>query len=78
MADRSAHMLSVKEAAEALRCSSQTVYRACHEGRLESFQLRENGQIKIPVSALEGLIRPQLLDAADAATIATSTEEVRS
>jgi excisionase family DNA binding protein len=66
--------LSVKEAARALRCSPQTVYRACHEGRIEWFRLREHGAIRIPFFALEGLIRPHLMDTLETAKNATAEE----
>jgi excisionase family DNA binding protein len=71
-------LLSVAEAAGALRCSPQTIYRAVHEQRIVWFRVRERGQIKIPYYALEGLIAPELLKAVDTATLATSTQEVRS
>ena len=67
--------LSVREAARALRCSPQTVYRAVHEGRIQWFRLRENGSIRIPYFALEGLVRPHLMDAVETAKNATAEVE---
>ena len=66
--------LSVKEAAQALRCSPQTIYGAVHEGRIEWFRLREHGAIRIPFFALEGLVRPHLLDTLETAKNATAEE----
>jgi excisionase family DNA binding protein len=68
----STDLLTVSEAAEALRCSRQTIYRACNEGRIHWFRLREGGAIRIPFFALESLIAPHLLEAAETATKATS------
>jgi excisionase family DNA binding protein len=64
--------LTVQEAAQILRCSEATVYRACHDRRINWFKLRENGPIRIPAFALEKLVAPELIRVAEAATAATS------
>jgi excisionase family DNA binding protein len=70
-------LLSVAEAARVLRCSRQTVYRACAEHRIRWFQLREGGQIKIPFFALADIVGPRLLATVEQATAATSGKSQR-
>jgi excisionase family DNA binding protein len=53
--------LTVREAALALRCSEATIRRAIHAGRLHAFQLAEGGRLKIPVSAIEDILAPELI-----------------
>jgi len=75
MAERSAYdLLSVQEAARVLRCSPQTIYRACHENRIPWFRLRERGRIVVPYYGLEALIGPHLADAVEVAKNATAAE----
>jgi excisionase family DNA binding protein len=73
--ERNSHdLLSVREAAQVLRCSPQTVYRAVHENRIQWFRLRPGGAIRIPYFALEGLIRPHLMETLETAKNATAEE----
>jgi excisionase family DNA binding protein len=65
-------LLTVREAAQLLRCSQSTVYRACREMRLNWFRLREHGEIKIPAVELRKLIEPELMRTVERATAATS------
>jgi excisionase family DNA binding protein len=50
---RSETLLDVAEAAEFLRLSKMSVYRACASGRLPVVRLSPRGKIRIPASALE-------------------------
>jgi excisionase family DNA binding protein len=54
-------LLTVQEAAQLLRCSQSTVYRAVHDHSLRWFRVRENGPIKIPAKELAKLIEPELM-----------------
>jgi excisionase family DNA binding protein len=65
-------LLTVKEAAQLLRCSQSTIYRPVHEHRLRWFRIRENGPIRIPAKELGKLIEPELLRTVEQATAATS------
>lgn len=50
---RRSELLDVAEAAEFLRLSKISVYRACASGRLPVVRLNDRGKIRIPASALE-------------------------
>ena len=68
-------LLSVQEAAQILRCSPRTIYRAVHEHRLHWFRIRgERGPIRIPARELAKLVEPELLRVAEQATAATAEE----
>ena len=69
-------LLTVKEAADLLRCSESTVRRAIASSEINWFRVRPHGGIRIPAFALEQLIRPHLLEAAEAATAAVSDVEL--
>lgn len=47
-------ILTVKEVAERLRCSDDTVYRLVKQGRLKSFKL--NSALRIPADSLNDLM----------------------
>lgn len=49
-------ILTLKEAADALRLSTKTVRRYCDDGRLKRVQWRPHGPIRIPESSVEALI----------------------
>ena len=67
-------LLRVKQAAQLFGCSATTIRRACAEGRLNYFRLRERGPLIIPASEFEKLITPELARVADVATAATSEQ----
>jgi excisionase family DNA binding protein len=68
-------LLKVSEAAALLRVSESTIRRACREGRINWFRVRQpHGAIRIPIFGLEDLIGAELLRQAHEATKATAPE----
>ncbi len=52
-------LITVSEAADRLRCSRLTVYRAISEGRLKAVRLgSERGRLRVSTEALERFLRP--------------------
>jgi excisionase family DNA binding protein len=49
---------TVQEIAAEFHVSKRTVYRAIERGELPAIRVGERGRIRVPVEALENLIRP--------------------
>jgi excisionase family DNA binding protein len=49
---------TVSEVAAELLVSRRTIYRAIERGELSAVRVGERGRIRVPVDALEELIRP--------------------
>jgi len=52
LAKQGDRMLTVKEAAEVLKCSTDAVYQMCEANKLPHKRLGKGGHIRIPESAL--------------------------
>jgi len=52
-------LITVSEAADQLRCSRLTVYRAIGDGRLDAVRLgSKRARLRIPTDALDRFLRP--------------------
>jgi excisionase family DNA binding protein len=49
---------TVGEAADELRCSRASIYRAIDRGELEAWRLGESGQLRIPASSVDAFLVP--------------------
>ena len=58
MTETGVRLLTVPEAARALRCSRHTIYRRCADGSLPASRLGETGPLRIRPADLEALLRP--------------------
>jgi excisionase family DNA binding protein len=70
-------LMTVREAARALRCSENSIRRAIRAGRIPAFQLAAAGQLKISVRALEALIAPDVMPPPVASPDADLVAEIR-